>query len=350
MPTEEVLANNNAGKVFFQNGRTVIWYEAQDIDPHDFPVGASLPEKYITGSLEKQTPSPTSATHGSSAVVTVLVIIFFAVILLFIIGIFIVIARVIKKAKYIAPELAMESLGARKDLDAVEAAVVLEAHPFKLINILLLSLVKKGRMKIVDWKPVRCEILPEKEKMESFSCPNCGAPQKIVSEKQICEYCGTEIVISGRLAYYENDFLLHGIKKEGTLDEEGLKLLLKSLVEKVNEKMRGYSRPETQKFYKDQIEKYWGNLRNVSEEERFRLFGRSSSGSRQTTGSTRNHLMLSRMWILPSIHPPGGYGITSDAALFLEGISPKSSTMDFPPHRRTSDFPRMLSNPHSQHH
>jgi len=270
---KEVLANNNLGKVFSENGKTVVWYEAQSIDPHDFAVGASLPEKYITGSLEKPTPSPTTHPQASSAAVTVLALLFSAFVLIFIIGIFIAIVRGIKKLKYIAPELSMESLGARKDLDAVEAAVVLETHPFKLINILLLSLVKKGRIKIVDWKPVRVEILPEREKVESFSCPNCGAPQKILAEKYRCEYCGTEIAVSGKLAYYENDFLLHGFKKNGGLDEDGAKLMLKSLVDKVNNKMKGYSRPETQKYYKEQIEKYWGDLKTVSDEEKYRLFG-----------------------------------------------------------------------------
>ena len=136
-----------------------------------------------------------------------------------------------------------------------EAAVLLGAHPFKIINIILFGLVKKGRIRILQWSPVKVEILPTREEQKTYHCPNCGAPMKGESEIEYCEYCGCEVVLEGKTFYYENQFLLKGIKEDGTLDVDGVKIVLKSLSRNVDRKMKGYCRRDTEKYYKEKIEK-----------------------------------------------------------------------------------------------
>ncbi len=247
-----------------ENGRAFAYWERTLSKGERFDCGISFPEGYVTNVLEKNPES-----DNPSIIIGIL----------FILVTFIVVAytlyRVLKAAKkmYKDPTMHMESLGVRKDLDNAEAAVLLGAHPFKIINIILFGLVKKGRIRILQWNPVKVEILPTREEQKTYHCPNCGAPMKGESEIEYCEYCGCEVVLEGKTFYYENQFLLKGIKEDGTLDVDGVKIVLKSLSRNVDRKMKGYCRRDTEKYYKEKIEKFWGELKNVSPEERYRLFG-----------------------------------------------------------------------------
>jgi hypothetical protein len=252
-----------------EGGRAFVYFERANLSPgYTFRCGVSFPEQYITG-----TPPPVvteePVQEGPSTGIICCVVFF----LLFAIGIIILIVTFYKKMKYVSPKMEMESLGARKDLDSVEAAYILDAHPLKLVNLILLNLVKKGAVKILSWGPVTVETLHVAREEESFNCPNCGAPLNPAMELQFCEYCGSEVRISGAMTYYENEFLLTGIDADGTLNDKAIPAVLETLYKKVDGKLMGYSRQKTADHYREQIEKYWADVQTATDEDRYNLFG-----------------------------------------------------------------------------
>jgi hypothetical protein len=245
-----------------ENGRVFAYWERSLSEGERFRCGISFPEGYVTKIAEEKPSSDNSMLIGFIVILIVVVVI-----------IYLIYTAVKKAKKYIDPKMKMESLGVRKDLDNVEAAVLLGAHPFKIINILLFGLVKKGKIRILEWSPVKVEILPTREEQKSYHCPNCGAPMEGESEREFCEYCGCEVTFEGKTFYYENQLLLKGIKEDGTLDEDGVKMVLKGMNAVVSRKIKGYCRRDTEKYYQEKIEKFWGELKKISPEERYRLFG-----------------------------------------------------------------------------
>jgi hypothetical protein len=249
-----------------ESGKAFVYFERANLSPgYKFKCGVSFPEEYITVPIEER---PAEPPKGPSIPVTTCCITTFILLVI----LYIALIQPMK-TKYIPPKMAMESLGARKDLDPVEAAYVLDAHPLKLVNLMLLGLVRKGAIKILEWGPVKVEILQEKRKEEPFNCPNCGAPLDSAVELQFCEYCGSEVRLSGTLTYYENQFLLTCIKKDGTLKNR-ISMVLEALYEKVDTKLSGYSRKETAAFYRNQIQNYWADIETATEEDKYNLFGK----------------------------------------------------------------------------
>ncbi|MGD2250793.1 MAG: zinc ribbon domain-containing protein [Candidatus Methanofastidiosia archaeon] len=254
-----------------EGGKAFVYFERKNLDKgYKFRCGVSFPEQYITGDIEGPpiTEKPTKPGFSWSTIVCC-----FTFVLLFVIGIIIIFYKIAKKIKYDSPKMQMESLGARKDLDPVEAAYVLDAHPLKLVNLILLRLVRKGALRILDWGPLKAEIIEQRKEKEAFNCPNCGAPLDSALELQFCEYCGSEVRISGRLTYYENEFLLHCITADNTLDDTAVSNVLEALYKKVDAKMIGYSRKETTDFYREQILNYWSDIETATPEDKYKLFG-----------------------------------------------------------------------------
>lgn len=249
-----------------EGGRAYVYFERANLGPgKKFECGVSFPEKYITAPT---TPAPVEETGIPGASVTCC----FTFFLVFVIGVLALLFTVAKK-KYVSPTMQMESLGIRKDLDPVEAAYILDAHPVKLINLILLGLVRKGALQILDWGPVKMEVLEQKRKEEAFNCPNCGAPLDSAVELQFCQYCGSEVRVSGTLTYYENEFLLNCIKKDGTLEEASVSKVLATLYKRVDSKITGYNRSQTADFYREQIKNYWADIESATPEDRYKLFG-----------------------------------------------------------------------------
>lgn len=253
-----------------EGGRAFVYFERANLDPgYKFRCGVSFPEEYITAQVEEPVTTPKPSEGISRGAVAIC----FVFILLLVVGVFVVFYSVAKKLKYASPKMQMESLGARKDLDPVEAAYILDAHPLKLVNLMLLGLVRKGALRILDWGPVKAEVIEQRRKEEAFNCPNCGAPLDSAVELQFCQYCGSEVRLSGNLTYYENQFLLNCIEKDGTLSDKAVSNVLDGLYKKVDGKMTGYSRKETANFYREQIHNYWTDIESATPEDRYNLFG-----------------------------------------------------------------------------
>jgi len=259
----------------FEDDRTVVYFESYYTTAESFDTNVLFPLSYLVPEDEKR-ENPSSGgnggTGGTSSLYFVLAAaIFFIIVAIVIIGAIVGALRV--KKKYISPELAMESLGVRKDLDNVEASVVLGADPIKVINLIVLGIVKKGLGVVESWGPLTMTITKEEKDEKALKCPNCGAPLKVGMDKQKCDYCGSEVEVKGRPSYYENQFILHALKKDGSLDEKGVRIMLENISKTVNKKMRCYNRVDTRKHYQAKIESIWGDISSASDEEKYRIFG-----------------------------------------------------------------------------
>jgi hypothetical protein len=255
-----------------EGGKAFVYFERKNLNPgFRFRCGVSFPKKYITVPVEEHVAEEEPTEPEGPGIMSGAIC--FTFVILLIIGIFLIFLKIGRKLKYTSPRMQMESLGARKDLNPVEAAYILDAHPLKLVNLILLGLVRKGVLRVLDWGPVKTEILEQRRGEEAFNCPNCGAPLDSAVELQFCQYCGSEVRISGALTYYENQFLLTSIKGDGTLDEDSISEVLDALYRKVDVKMTGYSRKETADLYRKQIEDFWADIQSATPEDRYKLFG-----------------------------------------------------------------------------
>ncbi|MEM2527731.1 MAG: hypothetical protein QW825_05630, partial [Candidatus Bathyarchaeia archaeon] len=144
------------------------------------------------------------------------------------IGVVIVLAfRESRKAKYEKPRIAIEALGPARGLTAVEAAVLLDLKPIKVLTMILFSLLLKRAVEIISTEPV---IRLRRLHYDSAVEPN--------------------------LRYYEIDFLW-AIRSDGSLDERALAKLYLDLRDTVNLKIKGFSRIDTINYYRDIVDRAW---------------------------------------------------------------------------------------------
>jgi len=132
-----------------------------------------------------------------------------------------------RKLQYLPPKISIEGHGIKRGLTAVEAAILLEQPLDKVLTMTLFSVVKKGAATVLSRDPLKIEVtqpLPED------------------------------------LHAYENSFL--GAWKLDALPARRKELedMVVGLVKSVSEKMKGFSRKETQEYYKGIMEKAWAQV------------------------------------------------------------------------------------------
>lgn len=129
-----------------------------------------------------------------------------------------------RKMKYLPPKIRIEGHGIKRGLTAIEAAVLMEHPPDKVITMILFSVIKKGAATVVSRDPLKLEIadpLPEK------------------------------------LRTYETKFLKAFGEKRAKDRRKVLQNLMISLIRSVSKKMKGFSHKETVAYYKKIMEKAW---------------------------------------------------------------------------------------------
>jgi hypothetical protein len=132
-----------------------------------------------------------------------------------------------RKLAYLPPSLAVEGVGIKRGLTAVEAALLLEKPLNKVLTMIMFGLLKKRAVTVVSDDPLKLEAVdppPERE-----------------------------------LRPYEEDFI-KAIKKDGTLDEFKLQQAIVALVKSLNKKMKGFSRKETVAYYRDIVNRAWAQV------------------------------------------------------------------------------------------
>jgi hypothetical protein len=206
-----------------EDNRFVLYWERHNLQPGDrFPrdtddldyCGVSFPEEYVEHFyVQERGVVAFLKNYG----------IWIGVFLLFV-GIIGAVVYVGRKRPYAKPLMKMETLGIRRGLTAVEASYLLGLKPKKIVTAILYSLLKKRAVWVTSTKPsVKLKIEKEHE---------------------------------NPLRYYENTFL-KAIRKDGTLSEEKLAKTVIELRDEVEEKLRGYCRKDTIKYYEKIVAKAW---------------------------------------------------------------------------------------------
>jgi len=147
----------------------------------------------------------------------------------------VVVFKSLRRFPYSSPSFAMEALGVRKGLMAVEAATLLDVDPRRILTMILFGLMRKGAVNIVETKP----------KLR------------------------LQVVGTAGLRYYE-DWFIDAIAFEsrvGTLSDKRLASLILKLRREVNNKVRFYCRADTIKYYEKVVEKAWNQVREAGTPE-----------------------------------------------------------------------------------
>ncbi len=210
-----------------EEDRLVLYWERDNWHPEErFEVGVSFPEEYVENFERRRSGFfDLAGTYLASAVAAVIPVIL-------VIGV--VVFAVRSRRSYKRPVLAIESLGIRRGLTAVEAAQLVQVSPQKIVVMMLYGLMKKHAVWVETVKPT----LRLRIKAQS----------------------------SEPLYYYEHEFI-KAIRKDGTLDEENLAKAITVLRSGVRSRMTGYCRIETIDYYQKILDRAWEEVRSAQTPE-----------------------------------------------------------------------------------
>jgi hypothetical protein len=201
--------------------RFVIYWERQNLQPNEkFTCGVSFPKEYVE---HYDVTERGIVAFLKSYGVWIGVLLLFAVI----IGGVVYVGR---KGSYARPVMKMETLGIRRGLTAVEASYLLGLKSTKIVTAILYSVLKKREVWVTSTKPsVKLKVMKHSTRER--------AP----------------------LRYYERSFI-EAIGDDGSLSEEKLARVVMELRDEVEEKLRGYCRKDTIKYYKKIVAKAWDQV------------------------------------------------------------------------------------------
>jgi hypothetical protein len=214
-----------------QNRITYVWESTAANAYTQYTFGASFPKHYVPDSAIVQF----SLADTISGLISGLFSLFtgpfsiFCCFLLFFAGIPLwgVIQGQRRKLQYIPPRIGIEGHGIKRGLTAVEAAILLEEPLDKVMTMILFGVIKKGAAAVVTRDPLE------------LSFPQAQP---------------------ANLNQYEIDFLKAFGQKDLSLRRRALQDMMVALVKSVSEKMKGFSRKETQDYYKNIMEQAWAQV------------------------------------------------------------------------------------------
>ena len=227
--SEPNTALDDEGRVLY------IWNNPTAEPDRQYTFGASFPREYVDEDVIQEGPSTIeqifSAFMGALSCCCNPLVIFFGIFIGFIgLGIW---GNRRRKMQYLPPSMKVEGVGIKRGLTAVEAAILLETPLNKVLTMILFGLVKKRAITVQDDDPLKVE---------------------------------TNEPLPEDLRYYEKDFL-EAVKKDQTLAEGKLQKMMISLVDEVNNKMKGFSRKESVKYYQDIVNRAWDQVEKADTPE-----------------------------------------------------------------------------------
>jgi len=240
---KDMVRRDNNETIGDRNGA---YWERTDWPVSDqFKTGISFPESYMTVQpITTEQPPPTPLPTGGGdwlwifAIAAVIIIISAAAAFLL---------RGEEGESYSPPKLSIDSVktgkdsddSIRKDLDPIEAAVLLRIKPGMIVAMLLFSLARKKKLKVLQMK----------------------SPVKVVVSSA-----------PAKLKYYERDLLQYAVKKTGLLDEEEVIKVLRALRRNVDKKIMYYDSLDTKNYYRDLVTKTWKKVELVTPAMRFKQY------------------------------------------------------------------------------
>lgn len=218
-------------------GRVTYTWEAQQASAStSYTFGASFPKSYVPPDAIVTTPPIDFGAIFSAIVSGLGNIICFGGIAFMIFGLPILnaIQGQRRKLQYVPPRIGIEGHGIKRGLTAVEAAILLEEPLDKVMTMILFGVVKKNAAKVTSRDPLQLEV---------------ASP------------------LPTDLHDYENDFL-SAFRESDTLKRRNLLSdMTVKLVKSVSEKMKGFSRKETQDYYKNIMEQAWQQVETAQTPE-----------------------------------------------------------------------------------
>jgi len=219
------------------NGRiTYTWSAPTASAARQYTFGASFPKSYVPADAVVTTPPIDFGALIGGLAGFLLPAGCIGIFVLFFVGIPIlgVIQGQRRKLQYLPPKISIEGHGIKRGLTAVEAAILLEQPLDKILTMTLFSVIKKGAASVTSRDPLKIDVTePLPEDLHS----------------------------------YEKSFL-GAFKVEGAPERrKELEDMAVALVRSVSEKMKGFSRKETQEYYKSIMEKAWAQVESAETPE-----------------------------------------------------------------------------------
>ncbi len=217
----EVKCTPSYSSAGVEDERAYIYWESQLKPDEKLKLGAAFPAKAL-----KAKPRPAEAEKPSASwILGLLLLLIIAMLMAFIA---IAAVRYARREPYTPPELSMEVIGVRRDLDPVEAAVLLRIQPGRIATLILLSMIKKRALRVKSTSPLRVE----------------------------------KTGVTRGLRYYERQMLT--CIRSSEIDEDCLIHVLKTIRRNVDGKVSFHFRRQTEEYYRRKIEELW---RRVEEED-----------------------------------------------------------------------------------
>ena len=202
-----------------ENGRVTYTWRSQTANSYtQYFFGASFPKEYVPESaIVTQAP----LTIRWDFLMPILCIGFF--ILIIVTG-----ARSSKRRQlqYLPPKISIEGMGIKRGLTAVESAILLEQPLEKVLTMILFGVIKKEAAEVEKRDPLSLK----------FTQPQ---PEGLLA--------------------YETDFI-NAMRETGSTRAKEMREMVVRLVKSVSEKMKGFSRKETVAYYKDIVQRAWGQV------------------------------------------------------------------------------------------
>ncbi|HEY9152151.1 MAG TPA: hypothetical protein VIN60_04640, partial [Anaerolineales bacterium] len=278
-----------------QNRVTYAWESASANAYTSYTFGASFPKSYVPDSAIVQT-SIFDGLAGlfaglinvSAGALPICCVIFF----FFGIPIFSAIQGQRRKLQYIPPRIGIEGHGIKRGLTAVEAAILLEEPLDKVMTMILFGVVKKGAAQVITRDPLKVQVT--------------DAPANVT------------------LYDYELNFLKAFKLDSPQARQAELQGTMVALVKSVSEKMKGFSRKETQDYYKNIMEQAWQQVESAQTPE---VKSQAIDQNLEWTMLDRNYDERSRRVFTGPIFIPmwwGGYDPMYRSAPTMTGAAPAS--------------------------
>jgi len=132
-----------------------------------------------------------------------------------------------RKLAYLPPKIAIEGMGIKRGLTAVEAAILMEQPMDKILTMILFSCIKKGAATVITKDPLKLELAKP---------------------------------LPDTLQTYEVEFLKAFDMASLSDRTKALQAMMVNLVKTVTEKMKGFSRKDTVAYYTDVMKKAWAEV------------------------------------------------------------------------------------------
>lgn len=249
------------------DGRLVFTWVNESASQKKYGVGVSFPRKYVDEVFDSSEVSfkPGSSFNWGNILEWLPFIIFGLVVIIGIIGG--TVAKRQKRMRYLAPEARIEGLGVRKDLDPVEAAVVMELPLSRIMVLILMRLIRKGCVEVLQVHPLRVNVLRkdgsdltryEKSVLKAFK------PSKSASEKT---------------------------------RERRLTNAVVHLIEDVRDKLKkGYSRKATAEYYRGKVDYMWEQLERDPQVQHLAWLALDEDCSKKVSEAPARRKKVERLW------------------------------------------------------